>query len=144
MLFRDRYDLVHAMREGGYQLHTRIPEPIRYKEMFTGSRTLGGVLHFQHAEWQRVMFKQTLYQMVEILRWGRIHANYVGTVDETGCELSPVPPSWFGGDPARLFRLGEAPWQKAEVLRLLAKHGPDRFAQCSLLPRALELVEVTP
>jgi hypothetical protein len=130
MLVCDAPSLSHRAI-GGYQLHTRIPGPHRVVDWL--DRADGGVLHFQHAEWRRLLAKQLLYQMTEVLRYCRIHANYAGTCDETGLATAPVQSAWVDADAMAYIRRGAEPWQQAEVNRLLAKYGRERFAACSLL-----------
>ncbi len=129
-LFRDAPFLSYVADPGGYQLHKRVPSGVRYLE--TGSHGSGGVLHMQHASWDRVLWKQLLYQMDELLRWpGRrsaeeIAAQYSPTVDETGLKLTPIPDEWWPLDPSSIDLAAE-PWQKAEVLRLIDRHGREHF-----------------
>jgi hypothetical protein len=136
MLVADTPGLEHKVKEGGYQLHGRIPEYVTYIDRL--GRQEGGVLHLQHLEWDRVLSKQLLYQMTETLRWGQIRANYAGTVDETGIGYAVVPRTWWHVDLLPHIKKGVVPWQIKEVNDLLQKYGLERFMECTLLEPACD------
>jgi hypothetical protein len=93
--------------------------------------------------WRRVLAKQALYQMTEMLRWPNrrsaleVAAQYSRSVDESEMFLRPTPADWWptiDGRPAheRLDLRSEA-WQAGEIRRLLDLHGRERFAGLNLL-----------
>lgn len=138
--FRDAPDLCWHNEHDGYCFHHRAPYPrqLQYTRPFL--RHEGGLLHFQHASWRRLLAKQALYQMVEVIRWpGRdtpqaIAAKYGGTVDETGLSRSPVPMEWYAPykDLMKHFDPDAEPWQERQCQRLLAEYGPEKFAGLNL------------
>lgn len=134
VLFRDSSKLSFAPGEGGYQIHTRAPAGARLSDLCGRD---AGLMHLQHVVWARVVAKQTLYAMTDVLRWGRtakdVQRRYGPTLDETAARLSDCPPQWwapYGGQGGRSgIDLAAEPWQAGEVRRLIEKHGRDRFAE---------------
>ena len=91
----------------------------------------GGLLHYQHANWRRLMAKQTWYQMYEMVRWPHfgaeaIHKRYRGTYDETGLSTAAVPDGWWGPE-RELIRLDNPPWQEEDMQRMIMEKGSDYF-----------------
>ena len=130
-LFCDSPELKYELPRDGYQLHARVPSGLHPREF--GDRDLGGVLHFQHANWRRVLWKQMLYQMDELIRWPNrrpaavVSEQYKPTTNEDGIQFSPIPDSWWPVS-KDLIDMNAEPWQKAEVIRLLHVHGWKKFA----------------
>jgi hypothetical protein len=108
-----------------YDIHTRVP-PLSARELWRDRSK--GLMHLQHVSRRRLMAKQTLYKMNEVLRFGTapdaIERKYNPTLDETGMKLAPVPAEWGVPD----VQPDAEPWQEAEVRRLLGVHGWGRFA----------------
>ena len=98
----------------------------------------GGLLHLQFASSARLRAKQALYKMQEVLRWpGRqtpdqIDRMYDGTTLDVPRHTSPIPEAWWAGVARAHIDVGAEPWQSAEVRRLWAEHGPERFAGLDL------------
>lgn len=134
LLVADAPHLSHRPTGSNYQIHTRVPCGSTRVDHDPG----GGVMHLQHAEWRRVSAKQALYRMTEVLRGWRasvdIERTYGPTTNEMGLETSETPAEWWAGyeDIKGNLRLNESPWQEAEVHRLLAEHGRERFAGLDL------------
>lgn len=134
-LFRDDPRLTYRAQEDGYQIHARAPLYLDNIEWQDRSR---GLMHMQHVVWRRVVAKQVMYRMVEHLRWnrgaGQINQRYGPATDEAGLTLSPVPAEWWAGneDVRELVDTAAVPWQEAEISRLLAEHGRERFAGLDL------------
>lgn len=133
VIFRDDPSLTYRHLSDGYQIHMRAPAGVRFTEVADRS---AGLMHMQHVVWRRVVAKQAMYRMVEHLRWGgtrpvkEINRRYGPATDETGLGLADVPRTWWEGqeDVRDLIDLAAEPWQEAEVRRLLAEHGRERFA----------------
>lgn len=129
--FADAPGLSHKAGAGGYQIHTRAPNGVRFSDQL--DREDGGLLHFQHAEWQRLLAKQALYKMTERLRWGRsvddINKTYDGTVSEDGLQTTELPAQWCYD--SRWIIRDREPWQAAECRRLWNKYS-DRFTGLDL------------
>ena len=136
--FRDS-EALHWRTRGGYDHHHRGPfgcaprnhGPFGVNSQNSGYLHGGGMLHYQHANWDRLMAKQTWYQMMELVRWpefgiDRIKARYAPTFDETEIHTSPVPPEWWGPEKS-LIRVGKPPWQKADMERMITEMGRDYF-----------------
>ena len=90
-VFCDAPHLKHEPMADGYQLHTRAPRGLNLQR----GCDRGGVLHLQHANWNRVTDKQAWYARKELEKWGRVRANYSAATDETKMKLSPVPMEWW-------------------------------------------------
>jgi hypothetical protein len=137
--FQDSSDLHWKAREG-YDFHHRHPMGRDQAPYVPVRRPEGGLLHLQHASWRRLLAKQALYQMIEVLRWpGRnrpeeIAAMYGGTVDETGINRSVIPASWWlpYAPLMGLLDVDAEPWQEAQCRALIAEHGRQRFAGLNL------------
>ncbi len=134
ILFADHSSLRYAADADGYQTHKRIPRGANRREAWTRDSGMG-VLHCQHVVWRRVGAKQRLYAMNEMLGFGEVRANYAGTLDEAGLELTDMPGDWWPVDPG-LLDLEAEPWQEAEIVRLVGVHGRAAFAQ---LPEVLRI-----
>lgn len=129
-VFRDSPELEWPTDGEKYDIHRRHPPTMRTATPW-GSLTGGGVLHLQHANWRRVVAKQNLYRLTEVIRFGlpprEINERYSYTTDETGLHTSPVPREWWGRERA-LVEPDAVPWQGAEVKRLIELHGAEKFA----------------
>lgn len=119
---------------GDYQMHRRVPNGVT--RVNHGTHAEGGLLHLQFVQWDRLVAKQTLYKLHEVLRYpGRksidtINKQYGAAMDETNLGTAPVPDEWWAPyrHLMRHLRLCDAPWQAAEVERLIDEHGRERFA----------------
>jgi len=132
MAFADAPLLYWQPRDHGYEHHHRAPFGVVTKRV--GRQDEGGLMHFQHANWRRLIAKQQWYQMMEWQRWGKqfgaqiIRARYAPAVNETGLLLKPVPHSWWGME-KHLINLDAAPWQEADMRRMIAEKGADFFKE---------------
>ena len=78
--------------------------------------------------------------MREVLRWpGRepvekVDFKYSQALDESKMDCQPAPACWWEGyaDIMHHMDLDAVPWQEAECQRLMAEHGPERFAGLNL------------
>ena len=103
----------------------------------------GGVLHLWGASERRLTAKHALYQVTERLRWPEksveaIRFEYcqwrdgrpaMGDTPETWT-YADVPANWiapYADLMAEHLHLDSEPWQTAEVRRLVAEHGRERF-----------------
>jgi Glycosyl transferase family 2 len=135
MAFCDAPALRWEAREHGYQHHHRHPMGSTCRQ--AGRLAEGGLLHYQHASWRRLLAKQALYQMREMIHYphmtaAEIRARYGPTVNEDGLARTRVPLAWWGAE-KNFIRLDEAPWQEAECWRLIQEHGRAKFAGVDLL-----------
>lgn len=125
VLFRDD-PMVGWKTRDGYQHHHTSPYNTTMVRRLVAQQ--GGYMHIQHANWHRLVVKQTWYMCMELCRWGRIQANYKGTMDERGLQTSPVRPGWWG--PERAFiKLEQEPWHIAEIRKMVADRGAEFFEQ---------------
>lgn len=116
--------LVQWSAKGGYQHHHTSPFGTT---MFNWLKhDMGGYLHLQHADWNRLVAKQTWYMCMELCRWGKINANYRGTMDETGLRTAPVPAAWWGPE-KKWVKPAQPPWHVPEIQRMVAERGPEFF-----------------
>lgn len=109
---------------GGYHHHHTSPFGTLMVRRY--SHTDGGFMHLQHANRDRLVTKQTWYMCMELVRWGKINADYRGTMNEAGLRVSPINPKWWG--PERdLIKLNQEPWQLADMRRMITEKGADFF-----------------
>lgn len=133
--FRVDGSVNYAAGADGYDIHTRVPNSLEPVHIWPERD--GGLMHLQHVSRRRLVAKQTLYKLQEVLRWsGResaetINRRYDPTVDETGATFRDVPLDWWGPEKT-LVKPDAEPWQEAEVKRLLELHGRERFAGLNL------------
>jgi hypothetical protein len=138
--FQDHRALHWAIPAGEYHVHHRHPRGPALVPFMPIRRHEGGLLHFQHVSWRRLLAKQALYQMTEVIRWpGRKPAHqiaemYCGTVNEAGLRMSPIPDEWYApySDILHHMDVDAEPWQEAECRRLVAEHGREKFAGLNL------------
>jgi hypothetical protein len=142
---------------GGYDFHHRHPmgqhmEPRR----MLAHVSQGGLMHLQFASDRRLRAKQALYKLTESLRWPGREVNQLQAVDErynpavygqhttpgsrsevhpsASAGLANMKPEWWSAyaNLMQYYRPDAEPWQEAEVRRLVAEHGRDRFAGLDL------------
>lgn len=126
--------------DDGYQHHSRRPRGDGGKVLRPIQRQSdGGLMHLQFASHRRLLAKQALYKVNEILRWpGRatvaeVNRLYDGTTLDVPRKVTPIPPSWKPGDELeQLVDLNAEPWHDAECRRLVALHGAATFAGLDL------------
>jgi len=129
--FCDHPTLGWQPREDGYHHHSRPPSGIDgdFRPINWGD---GGVLHLQFANKRRLLAKHVLYRMVDHLRWpgrrtvAQMNRIYDEALQPAG-ELTTISPEWWGGHHWEKINLYGVPWQEAEIVRLLNKHGRDAF-----------------
>jgi hypothetical protein len=124
-LFRDDPMAGWKTRDG-YQHHHTSPYNTTMLRRFNASE--GGYMHIQHANWRRLVAKQTWYMCMELCRWGRIQANYKGTMDERGLQTTPIPQHWWGEE-RQYIHLEQEPWHIAEIKRMVRERGVEFFTK---------------
>ena len=133
VLVRDGPNLTFQPGPGNYQIHTRVPVGAVVEDWL--ARAEGGVFHWQHANWSRLLAKQALYKMTELLRWHKpaeeINNRYDPTVAEDGVHLETVPTEWHVKEMV-LVNMEASPWQAAECRRLVREYGRERFVGLNL------------
>jgi hypothetical protein len=145
--FKDRPDYHWAARDG-YDFHQRPPMSAQPKYFLQPIKAPdGGLMHLQFLSERRLRVKQCLYKLTEVLRWpGRSsvavlnemygHAVYDSNPAARGVTTAAVPAEWWApyDDLADQFLCLDhtEPWQEAEVKRLLAEHGREKFAGLDL------------
>ena len=117
--FADSPEL-HWKASNGYQHHHTHPHNSRAHLWAPDGPA--GWMHFQHANWNRLITKQHWYMCMELCRYGEIRANYRGTMDETGIEFTPVPVAWVSSLRDQLD-LEATPWQVQDIKRMVAEKG---------------------
>jgi len=129
--------LLHWRSEQGYDQHRRHP----YESVHVPQpKVSGGGMHFQFADWPRVVAKHALYVMVETVRFpnrrtpAQLNEQYGATIDDRGSEVAPTPFEWFApyGEILKHLQLGLEPWHVAECRRLWELHGPKKFQGLNL------------
>jgi hypothetical protein len=124
MAFKDHPDL-YWKANGGYDHHHTHP----YNSIFTDKYIKwgqGGWFHFQFVNWKRLEAKQTWYQVQEIVRWGKVRANYVGTMSETGLQTTKCPTEWLSPE-INLLEEHQEPWHIEDMRNMVKQHGINIF-----------------
>lgn len=140
----------HWAARNGYQLHHRTPMGPPARPWRPIPRRDGGLMHLQFVNQRRLLAKQCLYKMQEVIRWpGREDAESVNQKYNWAVYSSPVKRTnplpegvYFGTVPAEWwepyaplmqhFRPDDEPWQEAEARRLWELLGPGKFAGLDL------------
>lgn len=115
---------VNWQPKGKYQHHHTAPygtEMLRWLR-----HDLGGYLHLQHANWDRLVTKQTWYMCMELSRWNKINADYRRTMDEEGLQTLPVPAEWWSKE-RNYIALAQPSWHAADIKRMVAERGARFF-----------------
>jgi hypothetical protein len=136
--FGDREDLAWYTQHDGYDFHHR--EPYGAKKQGSIPRKRGGLMHLQFVYRRRLVAKHALYKMTEVLRWpGRepvaaVEQRYNQAPDWSGMHTAQVPRAWW--EPyehlMQYIDITHEPWHETECRRLMAEHGPQRFAGLNL------------
>ena len=136
MAFQDHPRLHWHLEE---QLHHRDPDGIKSERRWPVRIVDGGLLHLQRANWGRAVARQSLYQMIELVRWPgresveRVRSRYAASIDEHGAWLVSVPEGWWAhGLDRSLIDLEAPPWEAEECQRMLAMYGSERFVGLDL------------
>ena len=124
----------------GDQFHHREPFGRPLTPLRPFGHQQGGVMHLWGSDEKRLKAKHALYKVTERMRWPRrcccqIDKQYNMWRDfpGSGWRFDAVPPEWWGArDLLSPIRLTDIPWQEAEVRRLVAEHGAERFAELDL------------
>ncbi len=133
---------------GGDTFHAREPKGIELRPYTPIAQGQGGVVHLWGASERRLRAKSALYKVTERLRWpdkpvADIERMYNwATKGENGHSYGTpdtwtyrdVPAEWWAPY-AHLMKhldVDAEPWQEAEVRRLVAEHGAERFVGLDL------------
>lgn len=138
----------HWQQRNGYDFHQRAPMGRPEVPFQPISHSGGGILHLQYSSRRRLLAKQALYKMTEVIRWpGRdslavINERYNWSVygqptkpnGEPDFDLAQVPFEWWDayGDLMKYLHVDAEPWQEAECHALLGEYGADKFAGLDL------------
>jgi hypothetical protein len=140
--FQDGPECHWAARDG-YDFHHRQPMGRPFAGHLPIGRGAGGLMHLQFVGARRLLAKQALYKMQEVLRWpgrdslGAINARYDFAVyGAQQAEVWATPPEWWAPYWGLMrytdFSNENTPWQEIEVRRLWAEYGSARFAGLDL------------
>jgi glycosyltransferase involved in cell wall biosynthesis len=134
-----------ALHWGGDTFHQREPRGKKLTAFQPIAQGEGGVLHLWGASERRLLAKHALYQITERLRWPekdvrQIKFMYSQCVkgglreDPAKWTFADVPESWWAPYAQWMYYLDvdAEPWQEAEVRRLVAEHGREKFAGLDL------------
>jgi hypothetical protein len=135
-VFADTPGMAYLVPADGYQHHARQPKGLTTTRSYPWKARDGGLMHLQFSSVRRLRAKQALYKINEMVRWpGRmtpeaINKMYDGTTYAPGLRVSTVNQSWWAGIESlrAMIDVDAEPWQEAEVKRLIAEHGRERFA----------------
>jgi hypothetical protein len=131
----------------GDRFHSREPQGKRLIGFQPIAHGAGGVMHLWGASERRLLAKHALYKITERLRWPaadvrEIDRMYSMCVKDTAfLPIKPkdwtfrnVPDSWWSpyAHLMKYLDVDAEPWQEAEVRRLVAEHGREKFARLDL------------
>jgi hypothetical protein len=125
-----------AQGPDAYHFHHRHPMGLPFSAYQPIKERSGGMIHLQFASRRRLLAKQALYQAIEVIRWpGRkspaaIREMYAKTVTEAAAAATrSAPAEWLEPyqDLLRYLDVAAEPWQEAELHRLVAEHGREKF-----------------
>ena len=131
----------------GDKFHSREPGGITWGHVEPVKQGDGGVMHLWGASERRLRAKHALYKVTERLRWpdkpvaeiDRMYSWAIKGDDRPPYESYGTPATWtyahvpmmqwwdFPQSYINHLNLVAEPWQKAEVRRLVAEHGRERF-----------------
>lgn len=132
----------------GNTFHRREPQGVALRPYRPIQQGQGGILHLWGSSERRLIAKHALYKVTERLRnmrhveviereysWaihGDKHWSSFGTPETW--TYSPVPESWWApySHLMKYLDVDAEPWQEAEVRRLVAEHGREKFAGLDL------------
>jgi hypothetical protein len=120
----------------GYHHHARVPKGMQPD---TQVKVWGGVMHFQWADWDRLVWKHRWYKMHEVLDYDgwkartRIDEQYSNAPGEPDAPTELVPEEWLF--PA--YREWWPPvvkksWHEDQCRAWLERYGAERFAGLNL------------
>lgn len=135
-----------ALHWSGDRFHHRAPMGRHLNPYRPIAHGYGGVLHLWGADERRLRAKHALYKVTERLRWPHQHPFLVdrmyswaikgGVPHETADKwtFADIPATWWApyADLMQYLHVDAEPWQEAEVRRLVAEHGRERFAGLDL------------
>jgi len=160
LAFADGPGVTWQPQHDGYQFHSRFPRattpkrsPRMERRMMTRMRRArmrqtpivnrmdGGAFHFQFAAWKRLKAKHVWYRMIETVMYpGRrapeqINEMYSLALNEDGCQLATIPSEWKDcySDILKHINIDAPSWHLHECRRMMAEHGPEKFAGLDLL-----------
>lgn len=128
----------------GDKFHAREPAGVQWSHVRPFNHIQGGTLHFWGYNEDRLRAKHALYKVTERIRWPdkrvvdidrlyslAIHGNAQNRDTPIHWQYRDVPEAWR---PPELYAIDEPRelWQVAEVRRIVAEHGPERFAGLDL------------
>jgi hypothetical protein len=135
-------------QRNGYDFHQRAPMGQAEVPFRPITHAGGGILHLQYSSRRRLLAKQALYKMTEVIRWpGRdslavINQRYDWSVygapqkpvGEAVFDLAPIPLEWWAGYEhlMQYLDVDAEPWQEAECRKLLGVYGGEKFAGLDL------------
>ncbi len=146
--FQDSPELHWAARDG-YDFHHRHPCGRPQRPFQPIPHVQGGIMHFQYSNRRRLLAKQCLYKLTEVIRWpgkeplSEINKRYDWSVYGAPVrppdgiphfDLKNVPPEWWAGYEhlMQYIHLDAEPWQEAECRKLVEEYERDKFAGLDL------------
>jgi len=135
--FKDEPAFHWAARDG-YDFHHRHPMGRDFAPWsVNGGRRNGGLMHLQFSSRRRLVAKQALYQVTEVLRWpgrtpvSQIAEMYGRTVREADrATVAAAPSSWWAPYEhlMQYLHVDAEPWQETELRRILNTEWIGKFA----------------
>ena len=136
LAFHDNPNIRWSAKNDGYDHHQRNPLGSRPAFQYSG---LGGVIHLQFANWDRLVAKHALYKMSERVKFQSkniesIDRLYNLALDENGLQTTKMQDEIWGpySDLLKYIDMDKTPWQIAECERLMKEHGKGTFEGLNL------------
>lgn len=135
-----------ALHWAGDTFHRREPQGKPLTMFRPVGQGDGGVMHFWGVSERRLLAKHALYKVTERLRWPEKDVRDIDQVysmcvngaireDPKTWKYAPTQLPWtdaydsISGGRLNIYRV---PWQEAEVRRIVAEHGREKFAELNL------------
>lgn len=131
--FADRDNLTWRPDGLGYHFHHRCPygiETVTLKPHH--DKAMGGVMHLQFSDPERLRWKHRLYKMIERLRWPdrdpveQVNWRY-NLALEPARRVVKIPDEWYLPEMLSRIDTAQTPWHKSECHRLWDTYGPEPF-----------------
>lgn len=136
--FADAPEVAWKVAHDGYQHHHRLPYGVKAHRALTHAD--GGVMHLQFANWLRLTEKHRWYKCIEVTRFPdrrtveEVERIYNQATDEAELTTRPIPSAWWAPyqDLLRCVDMQSSPWYTAEVDKMIAEHGKEKFKGLSI------------
>jgi hypothetical protein len=140
LVFADHPSCTWKPDKIGYSHHHRLPYGVEARKHPISHNDLGGNMHLQWANWDRVKAKHCWYKMHEAITYPDkpikdIDRMYSEAVIDENPKTSECPEAWFYGYDKWMDKIDLKPhrsWHIEECEQMLSQYGRERFAGLNL------------